>query len=311
MILCLGMTPALQRVMVFDKFEVNAVNRAVRTLDGPAGKSVNVAKILKTLGQDVVACGFFGGARGRFILNSIQIHGVKTDFIEIQNTRQCITLLDQAHNTHTELVEESPVVSPESCQSLFGIYQKHLVNNCRAVVLSGTLAPGAPADFYLQCLQLANKHKCFTVVDAQKEPLLKALAAKPSLVKPNRHELGWTVNKTLKTESQVTVAIQTLHELGAQRVVVTHGSKPTLAFDGKTFWKITPPKIKAVNPIGSGDSATAAMVVHLLKGDDLGESTKWGAAAGAANALTLMAAELKITDMTRLAKEVEVEKFSA
>ena len=43
MILCVGTTPAAQRVMVFDRLIAGEVNRARITLDGFAGKSVNVA----------------------------------------------------------------------------------------------------------------------------------------------------------------------------------------------------------------------------------------------------------------------------
>ncbi|HEX7617679.1 MAG TPA: 1-phosphofructokinase, partial [Verrucomicrobiae bacterium] len=63
-ILCIGTTPAAQRVMIFRKLTPDAVNRAVTTLDGAAGKSINVAKILKTLGAHPVATGFLGGERG-------------------------------------------------------------------------------------------------------------------------------------------------------------------------------------------------------------------------------------------------------
>jgi hypothetical protein len=44
MILCIGPTPAIQRVMVFRSLAVDQVNRAVRTVEGIAGKSTNVAK---------------------------------------------------------------------------------------------------------------------------------------------------------------------------------------------------------------------------------------------------------------------------
>ena len=51
MILCIGTTPAAQRVMLFRKLTLDAVNRAAATHDGAAGKSINVAKVLKTLGE--------------------------------------------------------------------------------------------------------------------------------------------------------------------------------------------------------------------------------------------------------------------
>ncbi|MEI6569521.1 MAG: 1-phosphofructokinase, partial [Verrucomicrobiota bacterium] len=60
-ILCVGTTPALQRVMVFNSITSNAVNRAVQTHEVPAGKSVNVAKVLHTLGLSPAALGFLGG----------------------------------------------------------------------------------------------------------------------------------------------------------------------------------------------------------------------------------------------------------
>src|SRR6267142_5950015 len=67
MILCIGATPAAQRVMVFRKFLLDEVNRAATTLDGAAGKAVNVAKVLKILGEQPLATGFLGGDRGRAI----------------------------------------------------------------------------------------------------------------------------------------------------------------------------------------------------------------------------------------------------
>ena len=63
MILCLGTTPAVQRVMVFRSLAIDAVNRAVTTLDGIAGKSINVAKVLRVLGERPMATGFLNGSR--------------------------------------------------------------------------------------------------------------------------------------------------------------------------------------------------------------------------------------------------------
>ena len=46
--------------MVFRKLTVDAVNRAAVTCDGVAGKSINVAKVLRALGATPVAAGFLG-----------------------------------------------------------------------------------------------------------------------------------------------------------------------------------------------------------------------------------------------------------
>jgi tagatose 6-phosphate kinase len=146
-------------------------------------------------------------------------------------------------------------------------------------------------------------------VDAQGAALIEALKASPGVVKPNRSELAATVGHKLSNEREVMSAVRELRERGAQRVVITAGKEPAWAFDGARFWRIHAPKITAVNPIGSGDAFTAGLVWRLLRGDDLGEACRWASAAGAANALTLMAGEVRLKDVQRLSAEVKVEKI--
>jgi tagatose 6-phosphate kinase len=310
MILCIGATPAFQRVMVFDSLAIDAVNRAAMTCDGSAGKSINVAKVLTQLGEAPLAAGLLGGERGRFIRDEFTRRGIAHEFIDVPPpTRQCITVIDRAAGTHTELVEESQPVPPECYERLLAIAERKLADDCVAMVLSGTLTPSAPADFYRRCLDLANARGLLTAVDAQRQPLELALPARPGLVKPNRPELAATVGRGLPDDHAVCQAMRELHDRGAQRVVVTAGRRPTLVFDGREWWKVTPPQIQALNPIGSGDAATAAIVMHLLRGDDLGESCRWGCAAGAANALTWMPGELTRSEVDRLAVEVTLERI--
>ena len=62
-----------------------------------------------------------------------------------------------------------------------------------------------------------------------------------------------------------------------------------------------------MNPIGSGDAFAAGLVWRLLRGEDLGEACRWASAAGAANALTMLAGEVHRNDVERLVEKVSVE----
>ena len=126
-------------------------------------------------------------------------------------------------------------------------------------------------------------------------------------MKPNVQELEATVGRRLSGVSELMEAMRELTHRGAKRVVVTAGKGAVLAFDGVYSWKIEPPSVKVVNPIGSGDAFTAGLVRSLVRGDDLGEACRWGAAAGTANALTLLAGEVALADVDRLAREVQVQ----
>jgi tagatose 6-phosphate kinase len=296
--------------MVFRKVTLNEINRAELTLDSVAGKAVNVAKVLQALGERPVAVGFLGGERGKVLARALWERRILMEFIETAApTRQCITVIDQLGAVQTELVEESYPVKNADYERLFAIVRRRLPT-AKALVMSGTLTPGGPQDFYARCVQLARDAGVLSVVDAKGKPLFEAIKAKPGLVKPNRAELAATVGRDLNSERDTIEAMQELHALGAERVVVTAGKEPTLAFDGRTIWRIKPPKVRTVNPIGSGDAFTAGLVWRLLKGDSLGESCRWGTAAGAANALTLMAGELDPNEVKRLAVRIHLQRIA-
>ena len=300
MILCLGTTPAVQRVMVFRKLTLDAVNRARTTLDGAAGKSVNVAKVLQALGAHPVATGFLGGDRGAFVQRVLDAQGVESEFVTVAaRTRECITAIDETAGTQTELVEESQPAAAGDFDALLAVVRRRIAG-CTALVMSGTIAAGGPQDLYLQLTRLAHSSGALAVVDAQGAALSAALAGQPDLVKPNRAELAATVGRPLADAPAVMAAMRELHARGARRVVVTAGAQAVLAFDGQTFWRIEPPRVIVANPIGSGDAFTAGLVSRLVRGDDLGEACQWGASAGAANALTPMPGEVRREDVERL-----------
>ena len=295
--------------MVFPKLALDGVNRATQTLEGVAGKSINVAKVLRNLDESVVATGFVGGDRGSNLLTVLQAEGIERDFVQVETpTRQCTTVIDQAAGTITELVEESRPVPATAYDDLKSVVRK-CIPGCRAVVMSGTLTPGGPSDFYRWCTATANQAGALSILDAQGAPLVEALSAQPGLVKPNRTEVAATVGKPLNDQAAVISAMRELRDRGARQVVVTAGKEPTLAFDGNSLWRISSPAVTAVNPIGSGDAFTAALAWRLLRGDDLGEACRWGAAAGAANALTLQAGEIDPAEMHRLVRDVSVARL--
>lgn len=309
MIVCVGLTPAVQRVMVFPRLDLDAVNRAVRTLEGVAGKAVNVAKVARALGEEPVVLGFVGGDRGERIRRELDRRGIRHDFLTVPvPTRECVTVIDESNGKQTELVEESQPVAAGDYEQVFAVLQDR-VRQAGALVLSGTMTPGGPPDWYARCTAAGLAAGVLTVIDATGDPLIQSLPRRPGLVKPNRSELASTVGRELTEVGDVRSAMTELHERGAERVVVTAGRGATLAFDGRTTWAILSPRVRAVNAIGSGDSFTAAVVWRLMRGDDLGEACRWGAAAGAANALQWMAGEVEPSDVERLTRSVEVERL--
>jgi tagatose 6-phosphate kinase len=163
------------------------------------------------------------------------------------------------------------------------------------LVLSGTVPRGCGDDFSARLAKAARERGVPVVVDTQRAQLMGAVRERPMLVKINRAELAAAVGKG---------GVAELMRLGAERVVISHGAKAVLACDGRACWSVRPPRVEAANPIGSGDSMLAGIIVGLRRGRSLREAVRLGVACGAANALTETSGVVRMADVRRLLRQI-------
>jgi 1-phosphofructokinase family hexose kinase len=301
MILCVGTTPTVQRTMVFPHLVIDEVNRAATVHEHASGKSVNVARVLGVLGQQATAVGFAGGRRGQFFLEDIASAGISHDFVTTTaQTRLCTTVIDQTTRHATELVEEAPAASPAEWEALIARIDAH-VTAANAVVFSGTLAPGAPADF---CDRWIGRGPT-VVVDAKGQPMQRALAAQKGRViaKLNRAELAQTLGQTLATEAELFEAMQRAAPSDGW-IVVTMGKDGAAAWAEGKLWRVTAPRVEVISAIGSGDAFAAGLVAAMPRGIE--EALRLAAACGVANALTAYSGVVHPKDVTRLLNQISL-----
>jgi tagatose 6-phosphate kinase len=309
MIICLGTTPSLQRVMVFKKLTLGVVNRSADVLESLAGKSTNVAKVLKTLGAPVAATGFAGGERGAKLRWELDRRGIEHQFVDVvPETRLCVTIIDESADQHTELVEETKQVEEEAWDKLREILGR-LLKRATMLTLSGTLTPGGPVNFYAECVKRAREMGIPSIVDATGKPLLATLAEHPAIVKPNRAELASTLGITIDTEASLKSGMRRMLDLGAGAIMVTTGPEGALAADDKRLYRARIPKVKVINSIGSGDACAAGLAAALTSGKPFHDALKLSMACGVANAMTLLAAEVKREEVDKMVGRVEVEEL--
>ena len=302
MILCVGTTPTAQRTLVFERLQLDAVNRAAECYDTASGKSINVARVIHTLGEACIATGFLGGDVGKYIRDELSAAGIAHDFVEVApKTRTCVTVMDRSSGHATELVEESKLVETDAWAKLKSKIEQ-LASRAKLIVLSGSLPPGAPQDFYAWCVKLGVR----TIVDAAGGPLKRALDARPFLVKPNRQELAKTLGVSVDSDDSLRDAVT---RLNADWVVVTEGRSGAIVSDGTTLWRLHAPKVVAINPIGSGDSLAAGIATALVRGETMPDAAKLGIACGAANAMTTTSGVVDPATVKELLTQVFIEQI--
>ncbi|MBA2377383.1 MAG: hexose kinase [Rubrobacter sp.] len=306
MILCVGGTPAMQRTLSFERLVPGSVNRANEVRVTASGKVTNAARVAATLGSRAVFVSFLGGDSGRFVAENLDGEGIVRDVVWTgAPTRTCATLLHDGGKV-TELVEEAEAVSAEGAAALEDIARKHLPK-ADALCLIGSLPSGVPEDFYARLVEAASEAGVPSLVDAQGAPLVEVLAAEPFVVKPNLEEAVATLG--LRENADARDAALALVEPGAEWAVVSEGAKGSVLANrsGKT-WRVSPPNLEAVNPIGSGDSMAAGFLHSLTKGSSVPEAAAYGTACAAANVLTDTSGVVRTSDVEELLPKVRVSK---
>ena len=308
-ILCVGLTPTVQRTQRFATLTLGEVNRASETLTTASGKAVNVARVLDTLGTSVCLVQPLGGDSGRYVHKNLpfpqEIVWVEDD----ASTRMCCTLLESSPviggMVTTELVEEAPPLCEADRERLIACAQEKLPL-ATALALSGSLPPGTNPDFYARLCAVTSR-SVPVVLDAQKEPLHLALAERPYLVKPNRQETIAALH--LPADTSALACAQALCEAGAQNALVSEGKAGALLLTAEGgAWRILPPKITAQNPIGSGDALMAGLIFsHFVLQATLLESVRFGTACAAANCLTLTSGVVHSETINQLLSQVVLE----
>lgn len=307
MIQCVGLNPVFQRTLTIENFQLNVVNRAKPgVLEGSAGKGINVARVLKTLGKPSISTGFLGGYTGERIFWFLQQEGLASDFVQTTSTtRTCTTILDPLNNAHTELVEEGKPVSAQEVEQMYRVFERNL-RGCPLVTISGTVPQNVPNDVYFQFIRLAHQYNIPVIVDTQKQLLVQCLKARPFLVKINREELGVAFEQPINSEKTFFELIQRIHQEGVEWVLITHGKEATIVSHRGKRWAFLPPGVTVVNPIGSGDAMLAGIAAGIVDGLEMLLAIQRGVACGSANALTLPTGTVDREDVERLEPEVKV-----
>ena len=300
MILVVGLSPAWQRTLVFEEILPGKVNRAMRVSESASGKGVNVARVASILGADVKLLTVAGGRRGQLLKAQLREQGLKARVVPVKSeTRICQTLL--AASAATELVEEAgPLTSTEVREVLHAFALA--VRKADLVVLTGTVPKGCGDDFYARLVDESARRGVRVLIDAQKTQLRNALKRRPFLVRINRDELAAATDIECAGRKIVLPALGSLMKRGPHWAVIGDGAKSIYVSEmpGIRASTFTPPQVETKNPIGSGDAMMAGIAVALVRGQSILEAVQFGAACGAANAMSVEPGFVRTRDVRRL-----------
>jgi tagatose 6-phosphate kinase len=257
-ILCAAPSPAWDVTYHLDRLRLGETNRARSVSARAGGKTVNVARLLSLLGEDVTVVAPLGGTTGGFVADDLAAAGVTLVPVPGQpETRRTTTMVDDDAGDATLVSEPSRIGS----WGRFVDCVDSLLASADVMVAGGSMPVDAPIDGFAELCRLGRAHRVPVVVDTSGAALLAALDAGPDVVKPNVHELA-----DVRPHDDPVQAASELAATSGSAVAVSLGPEGlALTCDAGT-WVAHPGEVVHGNPIGAGDAVTAALARGLLHG---------------------------------------------
>lgn len=296
MIITLTANPSLDRTVTLGApLQRGDVQRAQQATVEPGGKGINVARVLHNAGHPVRAV--LPADAIDPILRGLDALDLPYRTVRLGAAVRTNIALTEPDGTTTKVNETGPELTAETVEALA---QLLVLESERAdwVVLSGSLPPGVPLDWYAQLVPALRPWGCRIAVDTSDAPLL-ALAAEfstaaPDLIKPNAAELAQLTGAdpdeleagaAAGDPRRSVEAARAVVGAGVGAVLVTLGAAGAVLVTEAGAWWGSPPPITVRSTVGAGDSSLAGYILAQSRGlaepDRLRQAIAHGSAAAA------------------------------
>ena len=316
MLVCVSANPAIDRRLQLESIAVGEVNRAVSAKPFPGGKAAHVAMVARALDLEVTWVGFLGGASGEECENGLSALGIPLTVVRTRaDTRANLEIIAR-DGTVTEILEPGGGVTDGEVERLLSACRDTFAESGEGsqVALSGSLPPGAPADFYGELIRLAHVYGCRVLLDTSGEALRQALSAAPDLVKPNRSEATWFAGHPVCSPNTAIAVAREMIDQGARAVAVSLGPDGIVwegAGNSSGPLISQAPRVVVRSTVGCGDAALAGFAVAYARGLCDEDTLSLAVACGTANCLAESPGLIDPRDVGRFMQQASVHALHA
>lgn len=307
MITTVTLNPALDKLLSVEEVVLGEANRSRCLADTPAGKGIDVAKVLRDLSCDVSATGFLGGDVAHVFVSCLKTEGIQNRFVPIQSSTRINIQIFEKSGRRTELLDKGPTVTEQEKTALMEQVKK-LSAESAVVTVCGSAPEGVDADYYRELLQTVKKSGTIMVADASGELLKTALKEKPVLIKPNRTEMRELMGNPSANDAEIIAFAQNLVKDGIAYVLVSLGGDGAMLVCEHGVWCGKAPEVDVKSTLGCGDTMVASISLSLEQKNTPDIMLRNAIALSSANAMTFETAHIRVEDYEALLARTEVTK---
>ncbi len=307
MIFTLTPNPSVDRTLTIPEIRFNTVLRSEKVRLDWGGKGFNVSRALHQFGIDSMAIGWVGGGTGKILADGLEGLGIATDFVWVdKDTRTNTMIIEEEGDWHVKINEPGPPISEDDVEQLF-LKVDGYAKKGDLWVLSGSLPPDVPQDFYAKLITLIKTRGARVCLDANGAPLRYGCQAAPFLVKPNAFEAAQIVGFSIESQEDTKRAALPFLRMGMDFFALTMGAAGLLVASQREIVYAKPPSVNVRNAAGSGDSVMAGLIYAQLQEMNLVETARWAVASGTASVETEGVSEFSVDRIEALLSEVDAK----
>lgn len=288
--------------------ENGTVMRVDENRNSAGGKGLNVARIVRLCGEEVLATGLAGGYNGSYLESLLEQDKIPYDFEHVAGeTRSCINILDEAYGS-TEYLEPGCMITETEEESFLKRFPD-IIRESEVVTLSGSAPRGMSKDIYKKLVEIIKAAGKQVILDTSGAFLEYGLEAHPTMVKPNQDEIELLFHTKIKDRQEVIDYARKIYETGIPYVVISLGGDGALLVCRDGIYQGKPPKIEVVNTVGCGDSMVGAFAVALCRGYDAETMLRYAVSVASANAMSAHTGEFDPQISEKLMQGTEIMKL--
>ena len=176
MIYTVTFNPSLDYIVTVPHFTSGMVNRTSEEKIFPGGKGINVSMVLKNLGLENTALGFYAGFTGAELERLIREKGINADFIPVKEGMTRINVKMRS-DEESEINGQGPAISKADIKTLYEKLDR--LSDGDVLIMAGSIPDVMPQTIYMDIMKYLADKDLKIVVDATKDLLVNVLQYHP------------------------------------------------------------------------------------------------------------------------------------
>jgi 1-phosphofructokinase len=308
LIYCTLLNPAFDLIATIHRYVSGSTLRDVPSQLYPAGKGINVANVVRVLGEETCVLGLMPERDQHRFASYLESRGIQSQFYLVPgDVRVDMTIVERKDGSVTHVNCAGGVMPPRIQDEFLQFVNSYPVQGDQWC-FSGNLPNGFDDDFYAKMLKQCKETGADTFLDTRGKALRLGVQSIPLVLKPNSTEIEELFGEQIKGVHHLALKGKNLLDRGVGYVFISLGSDGMIALhENDCLLCSPPPHVQTIDTVGCGDALMAGILVAWKRRFSFSETCRLAVACGASKAMHTGPHTVSRDDIWQLMEEVKIK----